>query len=140
MAQSDIQALLDTWSEAVRQKDLDRLVSLYASDAVYFDVVPPLQIKGADGIRRNFARWFDMWTSPIGTERRDTKILAGDDVATAFTLHRTSGTLKTGREVNYWLRVTVGCTRSDRGWRIAHEHVSIPIDFASGKVVMDLVP
>jgi ketosteroid isomerase-like protein len=81
-----------------------------------------------------------MWTSPIGTERRDTKILAGDDVATAFTLHRTSGTLKTGREVNYWLRVTVGCTRSDRGWRIAHEHVSIPIDFASGKVVMDLVP
>jgi ketosteroid isomerase-like protein len=139
-AQSEIKALLDRWSEAVRRKDIDQLMSLYSPDIVYFDVVPPLQITGAAAVRRNFLRWFDGWSSGIGTERRDVNILASGDIAEAFTLHRTSGTLKDGREVGYWLRVSVCCQRSNDRWLIAREHVSLPVDFQSGRVVMDLVP
>jgi ketosteroid isomerase-like protein len=32
----------------------------------------------------------------------------------------------------HWVRVTVCCRRSDRGWAIAHEHVSLPIDTGQG--------
>ena len=138
--QSEITALLDRWSEAVRDRDIDKLMSLYSTDIVYFDLVPPLQITGAAAVRRNFQRWFDSWSSGIGTERRDLKILASGDIATAYTLHRTSGTLKDGREVGYWLRVSVGCQRSNGRWLIAHEHVSLPVEIQSGRVVMDLVP
>lgn len=42
---SDIESLLESWSDAIRRKDIDRLMSLYYSDIVYYDVVPPLQIK-----------------------------------------------------------------------------------------------
>jgi hypothetical protein len=38
--QSEVRALLDSWSEAIRTKDIDRLMALYAPDIVYFDVVP----------------------------------------------------------------------------------------------------
>jgi uncharacterized protein (TIGR02246 family) len=138
--QSEVEALLESWSGSIRMKDIDRLVALYSPDAVYFDVVPPLQLKGSAAIRSNFLRWFDLWSSAIGAEIRDMTVAAGEDVATAHMLHRTSGTLKSGREVGYWVRATVCCRRSDRGWLITHEHVSLPIDFANGSAVMDLAP
>jgi ketosteroid isomerase-like protein len=137
---SEVRSLLDSWSEAIRTKDIDRLMSLYSPDIVYFDVVPPLQYVGSAALRRDFLRWFDGWKGPIGVEIRDLNILASGDIAVAYMLHRTSGILRDGREVGYWVRATVCCHRSDRGWLIAHEHVSLPVDFATGSAAMDLVP
>lgn len=138
--ESEVRALLERWSEACRRKDIDQLMALYAPDSVYFDVVPPLRFTGADAIRRNFLRWFDAWESGIGQEAHDLTILADGDVAVAYLLIRASGTLKNGREVDYFVRATIGCRRSAEGWQIAHEHVSLPVDMASGRVVMDLTP
>jgi uncharacterized protein (TIGR02246 family) len=138
--ESEVKALLDGWSGATRAKDIDRLTSLYAPDAIYFDIVPPLRFTGAAEIRSNFLRWFDNWRSSIGVEIRDQHILVSGDVGTAFMLHRTSGTLKDGREVDYWVRATVSCQRTDRGWLIKHEHISVPVDLKSGRVITGLVP
>jgi uncharacterized protein (TIGR02246 family) len=138
--QPEVRALLDRWSEAARTKDIERLMALYAPDIVYFDVVPPLHYTGSAAVRGNFLRWFDSWESAIGQDIRDLKILANGDIAVALMLIRASGTLKSGSEVGYWVRATVCCQRSDHRWLITHEHVSLPIDVASGNAVMDLVP
>jgi ketosteroid isomerase-like protein len=138
--QSEVTALLDSWSAAIRMKDIDRLMSLYSPNIVYFDVVPPLQYAGLAAIRRNFLRWFDGWKSSIGVELRDLHILATGDSAAAYMLHRTSGTLKDGREVGFWVRATVCCQRSNYTWLITHEHVSLPVDFASRSAAMELMP
>lgn len=138
--QSEVKALLDRWSAAARGKDIDRLMELYAPDIVYFDVVPPLQYSGSAAVRGNFLRWFAAWESAIGQDVHDVTILASGDVAVAYMLIRASGTLKGGREVDYWVRATVGCQRANDRWLIAHEHVSLPVDMASGRVVMDLEP
>jgi len=138
--ESKVRALLDSWSGAIRLKDIDRLMSLYSPDIVYFDLVPPLQFTGSAAIRRNFLRWFESWKSAIGVEIRDLNIVAGADTAAAYLLHRTSGTLKDGREVGYWVRATVCCERSGQRWLITHEHISLPVDFKSARAVMDLVP
>jgi ketosteroid isomerase-like protein len=138
--QSEVRALLDSWSEACRTKDIERLMSLYAPDITYFDVVPPLQYTGSGAARRNFLRWLDGWESSIGVEIRDLNILASGDVAVAHLLHRTSGTLKNGHEVGYWVRATICCQRSNHRWWITHEHISLPIDPVSRSAVMDLVP
>jgi uncharacterized protein (TIGR02246 family) len=138
--QAEVRALLDSWSEAVRSKDIDRLMALYAPDIVYFDVVPPLHYSGSDAVRRNFLRWFDAWESGIGQDIRDLTLVASGELAVAHVLIRASGTLKTGREVGYWVRATVGCQRSNQRWVITHEHISLPVDVASGLAVMDLEP
>ncbi len=138
--QSEVRALLESWSEACRAKDIDRLMSLYAPDITYFDVVPPLQYTGTDAVRRNFLRWFDSWESAIGVETRDLKILVGADVAVAHLLHRTSGTLKSGHEVGYWVRATVCCHCLNQSWLITHEHISLPVNPASLSAAIDLVP
>lgn len=139
-AESEVRALLDRWSEATRAKDIERMMSLYAPDSVYFDIVPPLRFTGSEEIRRNFLRWFDTWQSAIGVELRDLHILVSGDVASTFMLYRASGTRKDGSEVDYWVRATVCCQRSVRGWLIKHEHISAPVDLKSGHVIMNLVP
>jgi ketosteroid isomerase-like protein len=139
-AQSEVRALLDTRSDAIQMKDIERLVSLYSPDIVYFDVVPPLRYAGAAALRGRFLQWFDRWKSSIGQEIRDVNISASEDTAAAYMLIRTSGTLKNGHEVGYWVRATNCFQRSDHRWLIAHEHVSLPVDFPSGSAAMDLVP
>lgn len=138
--QSEIKALLDRRSDAAWAKDIDQLMSLYSPDVVYFDVVPPLQYAGSAALRERFLRWFGLWQSPIGQEIRGVNILTSADVAAAHMLIRTSGTLKDGREVGYWVRASDSLHRSDQGWVIAHEHISLPVDFQSRSAVLDLVP
>lgn len=137
---SEVRALLDSRSEAVWIKDIDRLMALYSPDIVYFDLVPPLQYTGSAALRGRFLDWFDRFNGPIGQEIRDVTIVESGDIAAAHMLIRASGTLKNGRAVGYWVRTTDCCRRSDHGWVITHEHVSLPVDLASGRVVMDLVP
>jgi ketosteroid isomerase-like protein len=139
-AESEVRTLLENWSEAAQMKDIDRLMSLYSPDIIYFDVVPPLQFTGSAEVRGNFLRWFDGFESSIGAEIRDAHVLMSGDVAAAYMLIRASGTLKDGREVGYWVRATVCCKRSNHGWLITHEHISLPFDFEKGNVAMDLVP
>jgi uncharacterized protein (TIGR02246 family) len=138
--ESEIRTLLESWSAAAGAKDIDRLMSLYSPDIVYFDVVPPLQYAGSDAVRANFLRWFGGFESSIGQEIRDPHISVSGDIAVAYMLIRASGTLKDGREVGYWVRATVSCKRSDHRWLIRHEHISLPFDFERGSVAIDLVP
>ncbi len=138
--QSEVRALLENWSEAARMKNIDRLMSLYSPDIVYFDVVPPLQFVGSDAVRKNFLRWFDGYENSIGLEIGGSSIVVNGDTAAAFMLIRASGTLKDGRELAYWVRATVCCQRSNHSWVITHEHISLPVDFKTGCAVMNLAP
>jgi ketosteroid isomerase-like protein len=138
--ESDVRVLLESRSEAMRAKDIDRLMTLYSPDIVYFDLVPPLRYAGAAELRDRFLDWFGRWESPIGQDISDVNVLGSGDVAVAHMLIRASGTLNGGREVGYWVRTTNGCRLSNDRWLITHEHVSLPVDMASGRAVMDLVP
>ncbi len=138
--QSEVKALLDAQSEAMRVKDIDRLMSVYSPDIVYFDVVPPLQYVGTAALRARFLQWFDGWKGPIDMEIRDLSIAASCDIAVAHWFSRASGTLRNGHEVGSWLRATNCCQRSNHVWLVTHEHVSWPVDSKSGSAAMDLVP
>ena len=138
--QSEIRALLDGRSEAVWTKDIDRLMSFYSPDIVYFDIVPGLQYTGSAALRPRFLEWFDGFKGSIGQEIGDLHISASGDIAVAFMLIRASGTLENGHEVGYWVRATTCFQRSNHSWLVTHEHVSLPVDFQSGRAATDLVP
>jgi ketosteroid isomerase-like protein len=138
--ESEIRDFLDSQSEAIRMKNIDRLMSFYSPGIVYFDVVPPLQYAGAAALRDRFLDWFGRFEGSIGQEMRDLHISASGDVAVACMLIRAGGTLKDGRKVKYWVRATTCCQRSNQRWLITHEHISLPVDMKSGSAVMDLTP
>ncbi|WP_167391327.1 YybH family protein [Mesorhizobium temperatum] len=139
-AETQIRALLDSRSAAMGDKDIEWVMSLYSPDIVYFDLVPPLQYAGSSALRERFSDWFGRWTGPIGQELGDLKVIAGDTVAAAWMLIRASGTLKTGQDVDYWVRVSNSFQRSGDRWFITHEHVSLPVNMQTRTAVMDLAP
>jgi ketosteroid isomerase-like protein len=138
--ESEVRALFDSQFEAIRAKDLDRLMAVYSPDIVYFDAVPPLQYAGSAAVRGRFSEWFDGYQGPIGMEMRDLNISTSGEIAVAHWLSRASGTLRNGREVGSWVRATSCCQRSNQRWLITHEHISLPVDFATGRAATDLLP
>jgi ketosteroid isomerase-like protein len=138
--QTELGVLFESRSEAIWTKDIERLMSLYTPDIVYFDLVPPLQYVGAEALRERFLDWFGSYEGPIAQEITDLHVVESGDAAIAHMLIRAGGTLRNGQEVGFWVRLTDGCRRSDGEWLIAHEHVSLPVDPTSRSAAMELVP
>jgi ketosteroid isomerase-like protein len=136
----EINTLFESRSEAIRAKDLERLLAFYSPDVVYFDVVPPLQYVGSAALRGRFTHWFEGFDGPIGQELSELTVTADGDVAVASMLIRAGGSLVNGPEISQWLRSTSVCRRWDHGWLITHEHVSLPVDLTTGLAVRDLTP
>jgi len=81
-----------------------------------------------------------MYQRPLGYEIRDLAITVGDDVAFAHGLIRISGTMKNGNRTEHWLRSTTCFQKIDGTWLIVHDQVSAPLDFGSGRALLNLGP
>jgi ketosteroid isomerase-like protein len=84
--ETQIRALIDDRTEAIRAKDSVRATSGIAPDILTFDVVNPLEHIGSDASRKRAKEWFASFQGPINYETRDMNITAGDDVAFAHGL------------------------------------------------------
>lgn len=138
--EAQIHELIDDYVNAIRNHDLDAVVSAYAPEFVAFDVVPPLQNVGAERYRKVWQEVFAMLEKPIPYEVRDLRVAAGDDVAFSHSLNRNSGTMKNGRTLDLWLRWTACYRKIDGKWKITHMHASVPADLQSGKALTELTP
>jgi len=138
--EADIRRRIDTLASALRAMDLEAVMSMCASDMVSFDIGPPLRYVGAETKRKHWVEAFAMYQPPLGYEIREFTITVGDDVALGHSLNHVSGTLKNGHRSDLWLRWTAGFRKIDGNWLIAHDHVSVPVDLASGRALLDLVP
>jgi uncharacterized protein (TIGR02246 family) len=136
----DIRHRIDKMVNAIRAMDLEGLKSIYAPDIVSFDIEPPLQHLGAEAKWKNWAKVFTIYQQPLGYEIRDLTITVGDDVAFGHGLNRISGTLKNGSRSDYWVRWTPCLRKIDGTWLIAHDQISVPVDFGSGRALLDLEP
>lgn len=134
--------MLDDWNKAFRAKDVDAIMSFYVrgNDLKAFDIVAPLQIVGSDSYRKNYETFLAMYEGPIDCEFRDLRIVASDRIAFIHALERISGTLKGGQKSESWIRATSGLRKIKGKWLIVHDHISVPVDFESGKALMELKP
>ena len=135
-----IRQMIDEWISAVKDKDVDRLMALYADDVVVYDVPPPLQQRGAEAHRQNFEKWFAGMPGRTTSAIRDLRIVAGETIAFAHCLSHISNARPDGKAgVDNWVRVTVCFEKRDGAWLVTHEHTSMPID-ESGRGATNLKP
>src|SRR5438067_3890346 len=139
-AEAEIKRVIEDGVEAIRDKNIEGVMSLYAPEVVSFDIVPPLRYIGADAFRKVWEEVFSSFQGPIGYEIHDLNITVGDDVAFTYSLNRISGTMTNGQKTALWLRWTA-CFRKINGkWLIVHHQNSVPVDLEKGKAVLDLKP
>jgi ketosteroid isomerase-like protein len=140
LAEAGIRQRLDTLIAAIRAKDLEGVMPIYAPDIESFDIEPPLRHLGAEGKRNNWTKAFAVYEGPIDYITRDLTITVSGDVAFGHTLARIGGTLKNGSKSSYWVRWTMCLRKIGGAWLIVHDQISVPLDFASGKALLNLEP
>jgi hypothetical protein len=69
-----------------------------------------------------------------------TRLFGNPDVAFGHSLNRISGTLKSGNRTDFWLRWTACFRKIDGNWLIVHHQASVPVDFESGRALLNLEP
>ena len=138
--EAQIRTLIENWAKALRAKNVDAVMSIYAPEFLAFDLAPPLQHR-VEAYRKGLEEWFPTFRGPIGCEIRDLAVTVSNDVAFSYSLNRLTGKRTTGEEVDVWVRATVCFRKIDGQWKVAHEHVSVPFYMdGSFRAAVDLTP
>lgn len=140
-AETEIKAIFQSSLRAIKARDVERSVADYADDVVRFDVgAPPIAQKGVDAVRKRNKEWFDGWSSSIDIDVHELAITASDTVGFARSLQHVKGTIKSGTQVDMWVRCTLGFEKRNGAWKLVHEHVSSPLDMTTMTAKLDAAP
>jgi len=133
-AVSDIKAVQDAFSTAVKAKDLDAIMKYYVpgDSLVVFDVVPPRQYVGAAAYRKDWEEFLGSIDGPLTFETTDYNLTTDNNLAFARSIQRVAGKTKDGGDFDLTTRVTDVFKKIDGKWLVIHEHLSVPVDLASG--------
>lgn len=135
-----IQNLLEAWFAAVRDKDLNAIMTYYAPDIVAYDAILALQFTGSDAYRKQWEMCLEMCNGPMVFEAHHLKIHTSDDIAVAHWLCRCGAADEKGEVKSSWMRASAAYRNTYAGWKAVHEHFSAPFDPSSGKALFDLEP
>ena len=120
--EAQIRQLLHDWAAATREGDDEAVLSNHASDVLIFDVLAPLQYKGADAYRKSWDEWRPTDKGEALFEMHELGIKAGETVAFAHCL------IECGKKPNSdWVRATFCLQKTDGKWIVAHQHGSMPV-------------
>ena len=136
--ETDIRQQIDNHVKALCNMDLKSVMSIYTNDIVSFDVDGTYL--GMEAKRKVWASVFSIIESPINYEIRNLSITLADNIAFSYSYNRLSGKLKNGQKIGSWVRYTACFRKIDGKWLIAHEQVSLPVDFESGRALVDIEP
>lgn len=134
-----VRAVITTIQAAHRDKDAAAIARHYAPQAVIADLAPPLVRRGVepDAIQA----WLDGWDGPVELTSRDLAIEVAGDLAVCHGLQHTRARDRSGEEAAWWSRITMALARTKDGWRIVHEHSSVPFYMdGSFRAAVDLEP
>ena len=120
-----IRELIGEWAQAVRDKDMDRILRHHAADFVMFDVPPPLQSKGIEAYKAIWPLFFDASPERPVFDIVDLAITAGADVAFAIALMRCV-VVEDGSASDLDFRLTICFEKREGAWTFVHEHHSVP--------------
>jgi uncharacterized protein (TIGR02246 family) len=134
-----IRAVIAAIGAAHRAKDAAAIARHYAPEAVIADLAPPLARRGID--ESAIQAWLDGWNGPVELATRDLAIEVDGNLAVCHGLQHTRARTPAGEEAAWWSRVTLALARTGEGWRIIHEHTSVPFHMdGSYRAAVDLEP
>jgi ketosteroid isomerase-like protein len=133
--QSQIQALYQRFATAFRNRDLNGVMSVYVHDdsLFVFDITPPRQYIGWNAYREDWRNLFSTLKGPVNFSILDSHITTSGDVAYTHSAQDLRARMANGHMVHLIVRVTDVLRRMGGKWLIVQEHVSVPVDIATGK-------
>jgi uncharacterized protein (TIGR02246 family) len=124
--ENEIRALIERWSQAVRDQNMDGIRADHDPDILLFDVPLPLLSRGLDAYMASWEAFLSSSEKPVVFDFQDIEISAGSDVAFATAVGRCVNIDSSGNREPLVFRLTMGLRKVDARWRVMHEHHSLP--------------
>jgi uncharacterized protein (TIGR02246 family) len=125
-----MEQMLDSYAAAVRAKDVDAFVGLYADDVRTFDLWSEWSYDGKPAFREMVTEWFGSLPDDevVAVEFDEIRTQAGEDVAAVSAFTTFAAVAPDGTELRSMNNRLTWILRKDAdgGWKIAHEHTSAP--------------
>jgi ketosteroid isomerase-like protein len=139
--EQEIRALESRFAAAFNAKDLDAIMKFYVpgNDLFVFDVGVPRQHVGWEDYKKDWQDLLAMFSGPIKFEISDLSVASDGKIAYGHSIQHVWGKATDGSTIDMTVRVTDVYRKIDGKWLIVQEHVSVPIDFSSGKPVPDMM-
>ncbi len=139
-AEQELRDLHARWFAAAAAKDLEGCMAPISGEVVSYEHSSPLQVTRLEDVREECRRGFELqgdgfsWTVP------DLEVRVSGDLAVAWGLNRMASLDADGVEQVSWSRGTRVFARVEDRWVMVHQHVSFPVDPATGMAATDLTP
>jgi uncharacterized protein (TIGR02246 family) len=141
--EAEIRTLEQRFAAAFKAKDVNVIMASYVPDEslFVFDVIPPRQYVGAKAYRKDWEDFFASFPGPVETfEINDLKVMTDGNLAFSHSVQRAVVTDKDGKKADITFRLTDVYRKTNGKWLIVHEHVSVPVDLATGKADLSSKP
>lgn len=133
-----VQDILENYKTAIYEKNIERFLSMYASEIHIYDCWGKWESKGISIWEENVIEWFNGLREDSVLLKVDINdvvieedsILAFVHCAVTFTAHQEESGEKLRQMTN---RFTFGLKKLKESWVIAHEHSSLPVNIETGK-------
>lgn len=139
----EIRKICNEIMTAMEERDVEKVMSFYAPDIVAFDLAGPAQFIGKKDYKKTWVEAFEMCAD---TEKsfhnvvHDLKITANENLAFVHSIRHNFMTPKVGKKMEIWMRCTQCFEKLNNKWLITHEQFSFPVDFETGKALMNQKP
>lgn len=131
---AQIETLEKQFSAAVQAKDVAKIMALYAPEGLFvFDVTPPRQYVGWAAYKKDWQDLFAGMAGPVKFSVSDLAVTTVGPVAYGHSIQTAHWTEKSGKPSDVVVRVTDVYRKIGGKWLIVQEHVSVPVDLATGK-------
>lgn len=139
--EQDIRALEDGFAVACSAKDLDTIMKVYVpgNDLFVFDVGVPRQHVGWEDYKKDWHDFLALFSGPVRCNVSDLSVASDGMIAYGHSIQHVSGKATDGSMMDMTVRVTDVYRKMGGKWLIVQEHVSVPVDFSSGKPVPDMM-
>ena len=140
--EAEVNASAQRLVAAVNTKDINGIMAYYTPDdsLLVFDALIPRQYVGAAAFRKDWEGFLATYPGALHAEVSDWKSETDGNLAYGHGIFKTSGPDKDGKPLDLTLRVTDVFKKINGKWLVIHEHVSWPVDLATGKADMSSKP
>jgi ketosteroid isomerase-like protein len=128
--------------DAVNAKDINGIMAFYVPDEslFVFDAMVPRQYVGAAAYRKDWEGFLAAYPSTMHAEISDLKVETEGNLGYGHVIFRSNGPGKDGNPLDLTVRVTDVYRKINGKWLVIHEHVSWPVDLATGKADLTSKP
>ncbi|HEY4358742.1 MAG TPA: nuclear transport factor 2 family protein [Acidobacteriaceae bacterium] len=123
---SEIRKVLEAWAETTREGELDRVLINHDSDALIYDVLPPMKYEGTEAYRRSWGEWQPETEGEGQFELQDLEITANASLGFAHGFIQCGGKTPAGVEFSDTVRATFCLRKLEDQWKVVHQHISKP--------------